>query len=84
MNRSDRDLIRLALAAAAAMDDRAAPATAGLLRQLARRLQELASGAPAAPEQRTCRGCGAPLPPSSGPGRPRAWCGERCRARARK
>lgn len=26
-----------------------------------------------------CRGCGGPLPPSRGPGRPMVWCSDRCR-----
>lgn len=29
-----------------------------------------------------CRGCGAPLPERSGPGRQRLWCSEACRWRA--
>lgn len=28
---------------------------------------------------RTCAGCGTPLPPQSGRGRPRKWCSDKCR-----
>lgn len=84
MRAADRDLVRLALAAAADMDARAAPATAGLLRRLAGRIVELAAVVPSAPDPGTCRGCGTRLVARAGPGRPRAWCSERCRSRARK
>ena len=50
---------------------------AGVVRQAAQALLELPdAGADG------CRGCGAPLPVSTG--RPRVWCGEPCRNRARR
>lgn len=73
MNRSDRDLVRLALAVAADMDGRAAPATAGLLRRLAGRIVELAG-------DRRCAWCGGPIPEDM---RTEArYCADRCRVAA--
>lgn len=76
----DRELVRLAAITADRLEDRDAAFSAGVVRRLAARLAEL-SPASAAP---SCPGCGEPLPPRDGPGRPRRFHGEACRSRWRR
>lgn len=74
----DLDLARLArLGALVAGDlERRGYPMAGIVRQIARALVTVS------PARDTgCRGCGAPL--TTGRGRPRIWCSERCRRQQR-
>jgi hypothetical protein len=77
------DLTRLALVVAGSLDERGGSASAGIVRQLARRCQELERlVGPLAQNGR--RGCGAPLSRAR-TGRPRLWCGRgRCAGRTRE
>lgn len=86
VNDDDRSLVKLALAAADLDDRLGAPARAGLLRQLARRVAELAAalgtlaeGLP--PSGEACLNCRNPIEQKA-TGRPRKWCSERCRNQA--
>jgi hypothetical protein len=56
---------------------------AGLLRLVVRQLLEDARPAPAADDRPICAGCGTALEQRPR-GRPRRWCSEPCRTRARK
>lgn len=56
----------------------------GLLRLAARRLVARAAEEAPSPTPGRCRGCGDPLPPRNGRGRPRSWCPREACQRARK
>ena len=75
---ADADLARLGLRLADELERRLGVVSAGVVRALARRVQLGPT-----PRPDGCAGCGAPLehPPT---GRPRKWCSERCRRRARR
>lgn len=66
------DLARLGLVVAASIEAQGAAASAGIVRQMARRLVELEQMAGST--ESGCAGCGAPLSQVA-MGRPRKWCG---------
>jgi hypothetical protein len=75
---TDADLVRIGLALAESLDKRSAPSAAGVVRQLARRVLELAA-AEWPDDARRCEVCGVELPPSA---RSDAkTCSARCRMR---
>jgi hypothetical protein len=79
---NDAELAALALVIADSIERERQDASAGVIRQLARRVVELGSERPTGPD--ACQGCGAAL---SQPhtGRPRKWCGRgRCDWRTRE
>lgn len=65
------------------LEDRYAYTYAGVIRRAARALFERPNENPAEDVPR-CVGCGDPLPPYAGKGRPRRWCPEGDCVKARK
>jgi len=79
---SDLDLARLGVKAAAQLDRLGYPGS-GIVRQLAQRVNDLATTSTSTTSTAGCRGCGAVLDQPATGGR-RLWCTERCRRRHRR